>query len=137
VPWNEPHRALAAVDLRPTRGLEFSARGRGIWGRAWGLRQAYYELFTIGAPWQGVPVDMPGMDRLPAVLELDLGASWERTIGGTSVRAGIGVLNALDRRNVLDWWLHPESDVGAGAAFRRVPRAMPGRQVLVSLRIGG
>ena len=132
VPWLEPQRAQVAVDWRPMRGVMVAARGRGIFGRPWALRQAYYDLFGAAPLAAGLPLDDPGAMRRPAVLDLDLGASFERRIGGTSVTLGAAIANVFDRANVLDFGL--QRDAGA-ATYRMVPRLLPGRMPTVTFRI--
>lgn len=136
-PWNEPHRALVTLDVTPARSLMLSLRARGIWGRTWALRQAYYELLTTGpgVP-AGLPIGLPGNDALPAVYEADLGANWSTRIGGARVTFGAALLNALGRQNVMDQWLQPQADGAGGVRYVPVPRAMLGRQPMVTVRIG-
>jgi hypothetical protein len=46
------------------------------------------------------------------------------------------MLNALDRRNVLDFGLRRASaSPGDGAAYTMVPRYLPGRQPVLTLRL--
>lgn len=144
-PWNEPHRALLAVDLTPgaagwrlggwrlPAGLAASARARGVWGRTWGLRQVYYDLLTVHGAGAGLPVGRPGDLRRPPLYELDLGVSWTRALArGGRLEVGASVLNALDRRNVLDYALAP----APGGAFALVPRPALGAQPGLVVRVG-
>jgi len=131
-PWVEPHRALLSAEWRPGAGLVLAARGRGVWGRRWALRQAFYDLFGATAAGAGLPIDAPGDMRRPAILDLDVGVTWERRLGSTHVALGASMLNALDRRNVLDFGLRRE---GASAAYTMVPRFLPGRQPVLTLRL--
>jgi hypothetical protein len=150
-PWNEPHRALLALDATPAAagwrvgpwavpaGLRTSLRARGVWGRTWALRQAYYDLLTVHSAGTGLPIGAPGAAGRPAVYEVDLGASWTRALrGGSRLEVGASVLNVLDRRNVLDYGLAPVGGgVGGGAVgYARVPRFMAGAQPSVVVRVG-
>ena len=134
-PWNEPHRALVSLDLRPMSGVALSLRGRGIWGRTWALRDAYYALLTQGSGGASVPVGLPGEAKLSAVYEADLGASWSVRMGAARVTAGAALLNALGRRNVLDVWLRPEADGAGGVRYAQVPRVMVGRLPMLTLKV--
>lgn len=132
VPWLEPHRVQAALDVGPVTGLTVGVRGRGVFGRPWALRQAYYDLFGAAPMAAGLPLDDPGAMRRPALLDLDVGATYERRIGSARVTIGASVTNLLDRANVLDFGL--QRDPGA-ATYRMVPRLLPRRMPAVTLRI--
>lgn len=140
VPWNEPHRALLALDATPAAagwrlpaGLQASLRVRGVWGRTWALRQAYYDLLSVHSAGAGLPIDAPGESTRPPVYEADVGASWGRALaGGGRVEVGASVLNVLDRRNVLDYALVARESGG----WARVPRTLVGAQPTVFVRIG-
>lgn len=130
-PWNEPHRAQFSLDVHPTASFSAAVRARGVWGRAWGLRQAYFDLLgssTLGA---GLPIGDPGEDRLPALLEVDAGASWRWSIGGARMELGAALLNVFDRVNVADFWLRPAA---TGSGVTRVARPLLGRQPVLTLR---
>lgn len=147
-PWNEPHRALLALDVAPTaiggrvpRGLQLSLRARGIWGRTWALRPAYYDLLTVHSAGAGLPIGRPGAAARPAVYELDAGVTWQRALAnGYRVEVGASVLNLLDRRNVLDYSLVPRVDGAAsgtdGVEYVRTARPMLGAQPTLVVRIG-
>jgi hypothetical protein len=133
VPWLEPQRAQVAIDARPVRGLVAALRARGVFGRPWALRQAYYDLFGAAPMSAGLPIDDPGMMRRPALYDLDLGVSYERRVAGARVTVGASVTNVLNRANVLDYGL--VRDAAAAATYAMVPRLMPGRMPSVTLRI--
>lgn len=132
VPWLEPHRVMLAVEATPVPDLVLAARGRGVWGRPWALRQAYYDLFGAAPMAAGLPLDDPGAMRRPPVVDLDVGLSWDRRVGRTDLQLGASVTNLLDRRNVLDYGLR--RDAGAGS-YVMVPRHLPGRQAVLTLRV--
>jgi hypothetical protein len=136
-PWNEPHRALLMAELRASRTLAFSALARGVWGRTWALRQAYYDLLTTGPAGAGLAIGNPGASSLPPLYEVDLGAAWSSEVAGVRLELGAAVLNAFGRRNVLDEWLMPESTPNGTVVYARVPRATIGRQPMVTVRVGG
>lgn len=131
-PWLEPHRASFAAEARPGGGLLLAARGRGVWGRSWALRQAFYDLLAASPVGSGLPIDAPGSMRRPALLEGDVGVTWERRIGRSRLALGAALVNAFDRRNVLDYGL--QRDAGAGR-YVMVPRYLPGRQPSVTLQL--
>lgn len=121
VPWEAPHRVRLSVDLSPLAGLTLTARTEAVVGRAWGFRQAYYDLLeprvstrTVGA----FDFGDPGTHRLPAFVQVDLNAAYTRTLpGGIGLQVRAGLLNALGRNNVRDWRLD-----ASGEAAVIVPR---------------
>jgi hypothetical protein len=68
----------------------------------------------------------------PAIIDVDLGISWERELLGTRLEVGASVLNLIDRRNVLDYGLRRQPDGG----YTMVPRFLPSRQPAVTVRWG-
>ncbi len=134
VPWLEPQRAQLAIDARPIRGLVAALRARGVFGRPWALRQAYYDLFGAAPQGAGLPIDDPGTMRRPALYDLDLGVTYERRVVGARLTVGASVTNVLNRANVLDFGLVRDASA-ASPAYRMVPRLLPGRMPSVTLRI--
>jgi hypothetical protein len=128
----EPHRALLSAEWRAGAGVVLAARGRGVWGRRWALRQAFYDLFAATPAGAGLPIESPGEMRRPAIIEMDAGVTWERRLGSARLELGASLLNALDRRNVLDFGLRRD---GADPTYVMVPRFLPGRQPVVTLRL--
>lgn len=135
VPWNEPHRAELALDWRLLPPVVVSMRGQGIWGRAWGFRQAYYDYFGQDDAMRhhnGYDLGHPGDHLLPAYYQLDLGLAYTRTLGSAELQARLDVLNVLDRSNVLDWRLAYDDD----GSLHKVDRPSYPRLTMVSLRVG-
>jgi hypothetical protein len=132
VPWLEPHRLLFAIEATPASGLVLAARGSGVWGRPWALRQAYYDLFGAAPMAAGLPLDDPGAMRRPAVIDVDVGVTWDRRVGRADLQLGASVTNLLDRRNVLDFGLRRDTAPGV---YVMVPRYLPGRQAALTLRV--
>ena len=128
-PWNQPHRAQLSADLDLGAGFVTRLRGRGVWGRTWGYRQAYYDFLAFHGndAAVGLPEDRP----LPALYALDLGFAYSRRLAGTSVAINVDVLNVLDRHNVLDYSLRRVGDT-----FETVARTGIGIQPVVTLRVG-
>ncbi|MCU0633591.1 MAG: carboxypeptidase-like regulatory domain-containing protein [Gemmatimonadaceae bacterium] len=133
-PWMEPHRGLFALELRPTPAWHVGARARGVWGRPWGLRQAYYDLLSVHSLGAGLPIGDPSAIRRPALIDTDLGVSWTRPIGRWRTEIGGAVQNLLDRANVLDFALRQHSATTPGV-YERDARLLPGRQFLLSMRV--
>lgn len=131
-PWLEPWRALLSLETEPLRGVVLAARTRGVWGRTWALRQTYYDLFGASSAGSGLPLDAPGEMRRPAIVDVDLGATWTRAIGASRVTVGASLQNAFDRRNVLDFGLRQTVSQGT---YDMVPRYLPGRQFALTLRV--
>jgi len=134
VPWNEPHRAQLAIDVRAGASFSASVRARGVWGRTWALRQAYYDLLAPGALGAGLPIGLPGDDRLPALLETDVGATWRVRVGGTRLEIGAALLNAFNRQNIADYWLRRSELPTGSRVATRIARPLLGRQPMITVR---
>lgn len=130
-PWLEPHRVLLASEVRPARGLVMAVRTRGVWGRPWALRQVYYDLFGAAPMTSQLPVSMPGVMRRPALIDVDLGLTWQRDVGTTRMELGASMLNVIGRSNVLDYGLRR----GADGTYTMVPRFLPMRQPALTVRL--
>jgi hypothetical protein len=131
-PWLEPHRALLASEVEPWRGVVLASRLRGVWGRPWALRQAYYDLFGAAPDVSGLPIMSPGNMRRPLLADVDVGAHVERSVGGSTLRTALGVTNAFNRANVLDFGLRGRS---GDDGYDMVARLLPGRQLSVTLTL--
>lgn len=133
VPGNEPHALVLDAAVALGGGLRAGASGRGAWGRAWGLRRAYYDYLALfDGPDALAPFDLdhPEDHILPATYTLDLDLTLVRALAGTVVEVRGLVANVLDRRNVYDWSL---TATGEGTAV--LPRLLPGRHYAFSLRV--
>ncbi len=135
-PWNEPHRVTAALDWRPEPLTVVTLRARGAQGRTWALRQAYYDLLAVGDAGAGLPVQAPGASRRPALMTADVGVSRQWRVGGARVDLGAAVLNALDRRNILDYGLQGPNAATTESGYAFVPRYLLGRQWSLTMRVG-
>ncbi len=145
VPWSEPYRAHAFLDLAPVPALELRASLHGGWGRVWGFRQAYYDLL-------GMDVNQPLVfgefdfrqpstlqaHQLPPVRQLDFGVSYERALGSMLLRGQVDVLNATGRYNIAHYDLR-EADAPDGrpetAALSKGSRRLLGRALVFSMRL--
>ena len=137
--WEEPHAvtlgaAWAILGQPGSSGLTFRVRGRGVWGRTWAFRRAYYEVLagTDGAR-AFAPFDLsrPGSDALPAWLDLDLGLALRQRVGAARLEVSAEVTNALDRANALDRSLRQTP-----GGYEAVTRTAPGLQPVLRVRLG-
>ncbi len=151
-PWNEPHRVDLSADLSVGAGFSIQTNASGIWGRTWGYRTAYYD-YLGSAPTtasgrvsgnvaysqvsslydrHGTPdFSRPETDRLPALILLDAGIGYDRTLGNVELGALLQVANLLDRNNVVDRSLLPLTIGG----YETRPRTLPGRLPTFSLTV--
>ncbi len=129
-PWEQPLRLSANLDVTLTDGLHALANWKGIWGRSWALRRAYYDYFALVDPnrFPGYDLSRPDQQKLDPFSRLDLGLKGERTVGGVTVEAQLSVVNVLGRRNAFDQSLDP-----TGPGPTPVSRTLPGRRVFVLL----
>jgi hypothetical protein len=158
-PWNEPHRLTLRTSATVAGGLTAHLQADGIWGRTWGFRQAYYDyLAPITCPlgsdcaaaalnadavdagsfssvsFAALPpyeLDDPSDHVLPPMYRVDAGLSYARSFRGFDLQAQVNVVNVLDRANVVEWRLQPQSD----GTHRRFARTLPGRHPVFSIRI--
>ncbi len=126
-PWNESLRVTSSVESQLKGGVALSLQSRHVWGRAWALRRAYYDLAL-----DGLPVDAPGRDALPVWHEVDVALARSVRIGNARTVVSVSALNALGQQNVMDEWLVPSSNV---TNITRAPRYAVGRQFMVTLRV--
>lgn len=128
-PWNEPHRVFAATDVTLVPGLVARAQARGVWGRTWGYRQAYYDVLAVHGVTAVEALGLPETATLPPLAEFDLGLGYGLSVAGTRIEATADLLNVLDRVNVLDYGVRTNGDT-----LDRVPRTLLGRHAVVSIR---
>lgn len=134
-PWNEPHRVELGLDWMPTDHFTASLRGRGIWGRSWGFRRAYYDYFgqkNASRFYGDTDLGRPSDHVLPPLYRLDASLAYTHTVGATSLQARIEVINVTGRRNVGDWRLTRVDE----NTWRRIPRHLYPRMPSIALRIG-
>lgn len=132
VPWNEPHRLALDVDVPLTDGLTTHLSWKGIWGRPWAFRSAYYDYLAAGpASTGGFALNDPSAQTLAPMYRLDAGLSYTRRWRGVRVEARTQLVNLLNRTNAFDWRLSPTDD---GLAKR--VRTLPGRRPVFSLTVG-
>jgi len=126
-PWNESLRVTSSVESALPGRVALSLQSRHVWGRAWALRRAYYDLAL-----DGLPVTSPGRDALPAWHEVDVAVARPLRIGNARMVWSLSALNALGRANVMDQWLVPAT---SATDLTRVSRTAIGRQLLVTMRV--
>jgi hypothetical protein len=66
----------------------------------------------------------------------DVGVSRQWRVGGARVDLGAAVLNALDRRNILDYGLQGPNAATTESGYAFVPRYLLGRQWSLTMRVG-
>lgn len=131
-PWEEPYRLTTDVTLSLFDGVRATGSWRGIWGRSWALRRAYYDLVALsekGAMIEAFDLERPGEQELGTYSRLDLGIEGTTELGGVGVELRLNAINVLDRQNQFDWALDT-----SGPAAESVPRTLPGRRL--SLLVG-
>ncbi len=139
-PWNEPHRLDLSLDWTPHPRLIATARGRGGWGRAWGFRQSYYAYLAtdpLTDPQYGdYDLRDPAAHRLPAFVQVDLGAAYTYPLGeAATVQLRADLLNATDRANVADWSLRAVPMGEEVVHYERVERTLLPRTLSLALRL--
>ncbi|NNF04269.1 MAG: hypothetical protein HKN17_07365 [Rhodothermales bacterium] len=136
-PWNAPRTVDLSVDARPAAGWSARLLFAASAGRAWGWRPSYYaylEPLPEGALPSGFLLSTPENDRLPVHARVDAGLFKTGRLPHGQYSAGITVLNVMDRRNVMDRMLAPES-AEPGSILRPVDRLATPRLFLVSLTL--
>lgn len=135
-PWSEPHRLVFQGRLPVWGGLAVDAESRTVWGRTWALRRAYYDVLALHEAGAGLPIGLPGEDRLPTLHQLDLGLSWLGHLGDVLTEFRAEVRNAQWERQVLDYSLIQQEGPGGETVYQRRPRLLPGPALFLSARIG-
>lgn len=132
-PGHAPHRLSGSADWRVSRRVGIGLRGEAAFGRTWAFRQAYYDYFGHDpdtAVHLEYDLSRPDLHRLPAMVTVDLTASWTIPLGGASIMLRGELRNVLDRRNEVDRQL-----LWNGRALRPVPRLYPGRVAAAAIRV--
>jgi hypothetical protein len=104
---------------------------KGVWGRSWALRRAYYDYtartYTAESRLDA-DLTQPGNQQLAPFSRIDLGIRAERRIAGVTVEAQLNVVNVFDRANPFDW-----SPGAGGSVDHPMVRTLPGRNVFFLL----
>ena len=132
-PWNQPHQLSADGSYRVLDGLDVRMRWTGAWGRSWGFRRAYYDyLAPQSEPGEYAPFDLsdPASHTLPPFYRMDAGLTWHPDWQLLDARLRADVVNLFDRQNQLDWTLRT-----VDSGYQRFARTLPGRHVILSLRL--
>ncbi len=140
VPWSEPQRLHLSAEATVFGRWRATARWRGVWGRVWGFRQPYYDYLATdtdqGLMFGGVDFRQPVSDqhRLTPLKQLDLGLTYNTTVGGSRLQIRADVLNALNRENQADLFLREVTHVpGTGPSddFEEAPDLLIESQNLI------
>lgn len=131
-PWEQPLSLGANFDITLRDGLHALANWKGIWGRSWALRRAYYDYLALvdDDPFPGYDLSRPGEQKLDPFSRFDLGLRGEQTVRGVTVEAQLNLVNVLGRRNVFD-----QSLSSTRSSSTPVSRTLPGRRSFVSVGI--
>ena len=132
-PWNVPHRLAFDTQTRLAEPLHLELNWISEWGRRWAFRRAYYDFLgprNIAASLAPFRLDAPQNDIVPAYHRLDLGISYKVKSGRFQSDIKFFVVNMLDRENVYDQRFEP-----GATQLSLVPRALPGRQYSLSVRV--
>lgn len=133
-PWSEPHRLGINAKASVWNGIGAEAHWRGVWGRTWAFRRAYYDYLTSGAnsaSFAPYNLDDPAQQTLPAHHNVDVGVTYTRSVGPVSVQVRAFVVNLTNRANVFDRSLEPTGD-----GWSTLSRTLPGRHTTFALRLG-
>lgn len=123
-PWNEPHRLELGVDFLATERWTLLARWRGLWGRSWAFRRAYYDMIVSYQQNDQLFSQLPRTvqdnlrrqirayelydpdnphSSLPPLYQLDLSAAYTRALGPkTRLQLRLDLINVLDHANVVE-----------------------------------
>ena len=141
VPWNEPHRVEAALDIVPIPHMVFSTRWKGIFGRTWGYRQAYYdflgshlndldgvlaELRENGVSSDAVKrienqilnydLTNPDNHKLPALHQLDFTLAYTFPFKKFGIQVRADMVNVLNTKNISEWRFEYDAETYLGGS---------------------
>ena len=108
VPWNVPHRTIIQFTYKLLPSLSATLRTKSKWGRSWGLQRAYYDYFGNRESTRyriNYDFGSPSDHLLPPFHQLDLSVAYTHKLERTEFQFRFDLLNALDRKNVIDWRL--------------------------------
>ncbi len=124
VPWEAPHQVRFTLDVVPRKDWTVTLRWKGIWGRSWGFRRAYYDYLEPDIEtrfWGTYDLSEPEAHKLPAFSRVDVGLAYTRQLGTLGTQVRLNIINVLGRRNVTDWSL--VTPAASGAPFQRISRS--------------
>ena len=108
VPWNEPHKTIIQFTYMPLPSFSATLRTTSKWGRSWGFRRAYYDYFGSRESTRyrlNFDFGSPSDHVLPPFHQLDISVAYTHKLERTEFQFRVDLLNALDRKNVIDWRL--------------------------------
>ena len=118
VPWSEPQRLHLEAEAALFGRIRTSARWRGIWGRVWGFRQAYYDFLASdtdqGLTFGGIDFREPTskQHRLTPMKQLDLGLAYHANARQSLIQIRVDLLNTFNRSNETELFLKEVSGPG-------------------------
>ncbi len=127
-PWNEPHRAQFRTIWRAFPNFSMALKWQGVWGRAWGFKQAYYNYlrFTDSIIVENDLFENPENDRLPFFSQADLSLIWQPSPGKSDMEIRLDLINLLNRKNVTEFYLTPIYGRGIRTGYKLSERTLPG-----------
>lgn len=138
-PWNEPHRLQLRALWRALPELTAVAKWQSTIGRAWAFRRSYYNFlfYESGRSFENYSFDSPENDRLSPFHQLDFSLVYNPSVGFTDLEVRLDLINILNRRNTIDWSLHPQTitDEGTGSQYDIKERTMPGFNPSLSIQM--
>ena len=136
-PWNEPHRTHVSALVRLKPNLMITTTWRGIWGRSWAYRRAYYNFlrFDDSVSELSERFANPDRDQLPAFHQTDMMIVWQPSAGKTDLELRAGLINLFNQKNILEKTLVPTYQDGTQTGYEEKARRMPGIYPNFSLRI--
>ncbi|HEX7070044.1 MAG TPA: hypothetical protein VF190_04535, partial [Rhodothermales bacterium] len=127
----------ASVAWEPTESLRAAASWRHTWGRAWAFRRAYYDYLgadtVIVGQFDQYDLRRPSQHRLPPFNQVDVSVRYARELGAVDLAIGLDLLNAFNRRNVVDYALDFRYTDGTGLEYDRSARATAPRMLVASI----
>ncbi len=136
VPWSRPHNLSASAYLQIRPNLLFMLQWKGIWGRSWGFRKAYYDYLSMRQiqSFGRYHFDDPESDKLPLYAQLNIGISYKLMLNNSNLLFRLNAFNLLGHKNVLNWWLLPYRNDNGAISYRKRSRAMPGFTTSFSIK---
>lgn len=136
VPWSQPHSLTSSVHWKIKPNLLFMLQWKGIWGRSWGFRKAYYDYLAtrLDQSYGRYQFNNPAKDKLPLYAQLNAGISYKLTLGDSNLLFRLNAFNLFDHSNVLNWWLLPYNGENGTTKYKKRARTMPGFSTSFSVK---
>ncbi len=138
-PWNEPHRLQLRSLWRAFPELTVVAKWQSTIGRAWAFRQSYYNFlfYESGENFDNYSFANPENDKLSPFHQLDFSLVYKPSFNFMDLEIRMDLINLLNRRNTIDWSLHPQdiNEEGTGSRHEIKERTMPGFNPSLSIQM--